>query len=1040
MVGLRSFWFKIVHPDSPKEKAVEQRATVITFGPFRLFPVQRKLWKDEEQIEVRTMPLAVLTYLAQHPERVVPIEEVHKAVWGSTSVSRTTIRVCVREIRQILGDEVAIPRYIETVGRQGYCFIGYNSTELSAGGDRSVAVRPQGLATESVSLPEPFVGRQRELTQLRRRFAQAQQGQRQVVLVSGEPGIGKTTLLQQFVAQLPATGSVWVGRGQCVESYGLGEAYLPVLEAVGRLGRELETGKLVAVLHQHAPTWLTQLPVLVDIAAREELHRQVAGATPERMLRELCDALEVLTAEQMLILVLEDLHWSDTATLAWIAAVARRPNPARLLVIGSYQPTDVVTRMHPLRGFVQELRAHRLCEDIHLEVLSVDEVQEYVRQRFASSAAADELGLRLHQRTDGNPLFLTASVDVLIRQGLVVEEGGRWVVRGDLTVIEDTVPEDLQQLITKQIEGLSVEEQQVLEAASVSGLTFTAAGVAAGCKQKPEAVEEVCERLAQRGRVIEGGRLEEWPDGTLTARYSFRHAFFRDVLYQRPGDRQRLQLHRAIAERLEVGYGERAREIASNLAGHWTQGRDYHKVARYHLHAADNALRLSAYREALTHCQQGLRLLAHLPATSERDRQELAIRMSLHVALGAVHGLGTQEVEENLKQAQELARKVNDEKALVSMVVALGRVYVARADRAGALRIAEEDSRLVEQVRDPALAIQLHTQLGTIHTYCAEYAQARVHQMQALTLSTTAGGESLSFSSGLDPLMLVYSLFSLGLWLSGWLDQSKRQYHNLLTRAAQLEGATSSVNASINGAVLALLRGDLGEARQLADQGVRRAREHGSSMYSAMGMVVQGCITVQGGDLETGIDLLKKALQDYRATSAQTLLPIFLSFLAEALSRCGKSEEAFATIAEALRLAETSLEVCWEAELYRMKGELTLAQSSVQSPALRVKKSGQSKVKSGKLQVPSTQHPTPSIQAGAEAEACFHKAIEIARKQQAKSLELRAVMSLSRLWQSQGKKGKARQMLAEIYNWFTEGFDTKDLQEAKALLEELRGR
>jgi predicted ATPase len=194
------------------------------------------------------------------------------------------------------------------------------------------------------------------------------------------------------------------------------------------------------------------------------------------------------------------------------------------------------------------------------------------------------------------------------------------------------------------------------------------------------------------------------------------------------------------------------------------------------------------------------------------------------------------------------------------------------------------------------------------------------------------------------------------------------------------------------------------------------------------------------GQGEEGIAQMRQGLTAYHATGAEVWKPYFLALLAEAYGITGQIEEGLTTLAEALDVVNRTGERFYEAELYRMKGELTLAQSSVQSPALRVKKSGQSKVKSGKLQVPSTQHPTPSIQAGAEAEACFHKAIEIARKQQAKSLELRAVMSLSRLWQSQGKKGKARQMLAEIYNWFTEGFDTKDLQEAKALLEELRGR
>jgi predicted ATPase len=276
--------------------------------------------------------------------------------------------------------------------------------------------------------------------------------------------------------------------------------------------------------------------------------------------------------------------------------------------------------------------------------------------------------------------------------------------------------------------------------------------------------------------------------------------------------------------------------------------------------------------------------------------------------------------------------------------------------------------------------------------------------------------------------MLAHAAFSLGLWLSGWPEQSQRQYHNLLTRAAQLGNTTSSVTARVIAAVLALLRGDLEEARQLADQTVGRAKEHGSVMYSALGMVVQGCTLVWGKGLATGTDTLKKALSDYRATGAQSLLPVFLSLLAEALSRCGKSEGAFATLAEALKLSETSLDVYWEAELYRLKGELTLAQSSVQRLESSVKAKQKAKISQSQLPNPKSQ---------AEAEACFLKAIEIARRQEAKTLELRAVMSLARLWQHQGKKAEAHRMLSDLYNWFTEGFDTKDLQDAHTLLAQI---
>src|SRR5262245_44618909 len=379
-------------------------AAVLAFGPFRLVTAkQRELWKGEKLLKVRSLPLAVLAYLAQHPERVIPLDEIRTAVWGETRVGREATRVCVRELRQALGDEAAAPQYIETVGRQGYRFIGARRPAGAAGRDPSGAVLDAGLAPARVSPSVPFIGRHRELTQLQQWFTQAQQGQRQVVLVSGEPGIGKTTLVQQFVqavAQPPSASALWIGRGQCVESYGHGEAYLPLLEAVGRLGREVGAATLAGVFHRYAPTWVAQLPGLRDAAAREEVPGHLMGATQERMLRELCDALEVLTATQPLLLVLEDLQWSDTATLAWVATVARRSDPARLFVIGAYRPLEVAVQNHPLRSVVQELRSHHLCQEVRLELLDADEVRTYMHERFGSRAVAEALGHRLHQRTD----------------------------------------------------------------------------------------------------------------------------------------------------------------------------------------------------------------------------------------------------------------------------------------------------------------------------------------------------------------------------------------------------------------------------------------------------------------------------------------------------------------------------------------------------------------------------------------------------------------------------------------------------------------
>jgi DNA-binding winged helix-turn-helix (wHTH) protein/predicted ATPase len=903
---------------------VEQKTAVLTFGPFRLLPTQRQLWKNEEHLDVRPMSLAMLTYMARHPERVVSIEELRQAVWGSTHVSRTTVRGCVRQVRQILGDEASVSRYIETVGRQGYCFIGSSGTELATDHDRSVSVRQQRLPIESVSLPEPFVGRQEELRQLRRWFGQAQQGQRQIVLVSGEPGIGKTTLVTQFMAQMPVTGNVRVGYGQCVESYGQGEAYLPILEALGRLGREVGAGKLAAVLHQHAPTWLAHLPALVDISAQGELHRQVAGATQESMLRELCDALEVLTAEQPLLLVLEDLHWSDTATLACLATIARRSDPARLLILGTYRPIEVVMHSHPLRGLMQELRTHRLCGEVRLNPLSADEVREYVHQQFARSAGADELGLRLYQRTDGNPLFLTASVEALLQQGVVRKEGDRFVVCGNLAVLEDTVPEDLQELITKQIEGLSAEEQQVLAVASVSGVSFTVAGIAAGGTQEPAAVEATCERLAQRGQVIEGGKLEEWPDGTLTARYSFRHALYQQMVYGRLGSLQKVRIHRLLGERKEAAYGERLGEIAGELAFHFMRGRDYQRAVRYQQLAAEQALRRGGQQEAMTHCEKGLELLTHLPATRERTRQELTLRLLLAAAQLAIPGVATNESGQNLERARLLCRELGETVDLIPVVIGLGRFYLMRAERAAVEDVAEQERHLLDHVTDPALALQLHIPLGTIALCRGALDRAQEHLDQALVLFDVEKHKWLFLSFAADPMALALVHSGMNAWLSGRPDQAGSHVERSLARAEEVSHLLTLAYTLITAAMVKLFLREPDEAERLAQRGISLARRHGFALYMAQGAVVQNCAALQRGEVEAGLGTMAENLAAYRGTGARLNLPFFLAFLAEGYLQLGRIQDGLRVVEEALQLTATNLDRFWEAELYRLKGELLL--------------------------------------------------------------------------------------------------------------------
>jgi hypothetical protein len=343
----------------------------LTFGPFRLDPAHGRLWRGEQVTTLRPRSLAMLRYLLAHPGQLVTKAELRQHVWAGTHVSDTVLRVCVQEIRRALRDAAAAPRYLETVGRQGYRFLVVGDLE-----------RPPALTTS------PVVGRQGEVNLLAARFQQAAQGTRQVVFVSGEAGIGKTTVVDLLLASLGSGQGLRVARGQCVEHYGAGEPYLPILEALGQLSRGSGAPDVVAALRRHAPLWLVQLPGLLAEAELERLQRQVQGATPARMLRELADVLDVLAAETPRVLVLEDLHWGDHATVEALAYVAQRRAPARLLMVGTYRPVEAMLRGHPLRGTVQELCGRGQAVDLPLEFLPAEEVAAYMAERLGGPVTA----------------------------------------------------------------------------------------------------------------------------------------------------------------------------------------------------------------------------------------------------------------------------------------------------------------------------------------------------------------------------------------------------------------------------------------------------------------------------------------------------------------------------------------------------------------------------------------------------------------------------------------------------------------------------
>jgi len=547
--------------------------------------------------------------------------------------------------------------------------------------------------------------------------------------------------------------------------------------------------------------------------------------------------------------------------------------------------------------------------------------------------------------------------------------------------------------------------------------------VAAGMEIEVEQVEDQGEELVRREHFLRASGTAEWPDGTVAARYGFLHALYQEVVYQRLTARQRQRLHQRIGEREEAGYGKRAKEIAAELAVHFEQGRDYGRAVQYLQQAGWNAVRRCAPQEAINLLTKALELLKTWPDTPERVQQELTLLNTLIPPVMFSYGPAAPEKENIHARTRVLSEQLGGSPLfqLFWSLLALSSVHIHRARYQTAHELAEQCLDLAQTVDGSSHhLIWAHWALGMSFLNQGEFILARSHLEQSIAFYDPQQHRSHTFRQGHNPQVNALGHVALVLWHLGYPDQALKRIHNGLTLAHELSHPYTLALVLSFAMLLHQHRREPRLIQEQAEAVLTQSAEQGFPHIMAWVTLLQGWVLAEQGQGEEGIVQIHQGLAALRAMGMERSRPYFLALLAEAYGRRGQAEEGLSVLAEALATVHETRERYYEAELYRLKGELTLAPSSVRCLASSVTN-------------PHSSTPNPQTQ----AEACFLKAIEIARRQQAKSLELRATVSLARLWQQQGKREAARQKLGEIYSWFTEGFDTKDLQEAKALMEEL---
>ena len=856
--------------------------------------------------------------------------------------------------------------------------------------DPELAAPAAPATTSAVPAAPAPVGRARELGLLRAALERAVGGRRTGIMVRGEPGVGKSTLVDAFLAG----AGVAAGVGQCLGHRGPGEPYMPVLEALGDLARGPSGEAVVATLAQRAPTWLVELPWLLDDCPDAEAVRHRAqGATRARMLREMLEALDALGTAEPLALVLEDLHWADDSTLDLLAAVLRRRDPVRLLVVGTYRPV-AGDGEPPVVTLVNDLSVRGLVEELPVPRLGAEAVAAYLEARFPAAPVPDDLVAVLAQRTGGNPLFMRNLLEHWLWEGTLAERGAAVTLTRPRAMLEAGIPPTLRAHIRDQLDGLPPEDAALLRAASVAGRDFTAATLAAALDRDGEEVEGRCAELAERTRLIERRDVG----------HAFPHDLHREVLYELLPADVRARLHARVGAHLAGTYGPSAPDRADELGFHFMAGRDPERAVRFLRMAAERAFGRNAHAEGIRHLRTALEAADDLAPGSERMRSEVELLSSLGQALVATGGWSAPEAEEALLRARELAGRLSDNEPLVSVLLALATLYELRGEFSRAHDMAVECQQLAPSGMDEH-ELESSELLACNLFHQGSFARALEYAERGVALFEADGDADGAYSSfpatlGDNAGVSCHDWAGLALWFLGRPDSALARATHALELARDPSRAYSLATARAQMAVVHQCRREPEATLEWAEATIAGAQHLGYVYREAMGRVLRGWSLSLLGDPAQGIREITEGLAASRGTGARMDDPHYLALLAESYLRSGDVDAGLAAVAEALELAGRERSLFYEPELYRLDGALLAVDGQMD-----------------------------------RAEAALRRALLRAREQRSATLELRISTDLARLLPDPAAAAEARAMAAAALNGFAEGFATRDLREAAALLE-----
>ena len=862
----------------------------------------------------------------------------------------------------------------------------------------SVTVSPRRLAASP-----NVVGRDDELAALNHEFERAHRGKARMVFISGEAGVGKTTLVEAFVNELEERGEpVRIGRGRCSERLAGSEAYLPVLEALESLQKSEQLGSLTRLVRALAPSWYSQLmPPSANDSSAARLAAETAGGSQERLKREIASLLEEAGRMQPIVLWFDDVHWADPSTTDLIGYLARRLDSTRLLIIATARASDLRQSRHPFLSLKLDLLTHGFCREIAPSYLSEAAVERYIALQFPEHSFPARFGGLIHDRTEGNPLFMADMLRDLRRRQIIHQQDGRWLLAENLSALARELPESVRSLIQRKMDALDDTDRRLLTAASVQGMDFDSAIAAAVVQLDEEEVESRLERLEREHALVRYVGELEAPDRSLTLHYRFAHHMYQNACFDSLRATRKAALSRAIAERLVQRDGGQSDRL-SDIAVLFEVARDGVRAAEYWNLAAQAAGRLYAHDESARLAQRGLTLLANEPAGPSRSAAELALVMTYALAIKTSQGYAVAEVGKAYERARELSRQVEDPSRVIPVLIGMSAHHIVSGEIRIAHDISLEMMALFERLGDPHLQMIGEWSVGAALFHLGALEAGHQHLEKALTLYDPVFHGARVWQTGIEPGIFCRCELSRTTTLLGFPDTGLALVREAVAAAGALDHPQPRAFALLFEMFVHLARRAPRDVQRSYEQLAVVCHAHGIAQELYWAAPIVGRAFIEMGDLKRGLRVLEEGLAAHTATRSALIRPYYLVLLAGAQLRAGLLDRAQASLDESARVAEATGQRAYDAEHARLQAEVYAA-----------------------------------IGAEDDAERKYREALDTSRRQGARWLELRAARGYAHHLVEHGRPAEARELLHPILSWFTEGRDTMDYLYAEGLIKTL---